>query len=102
VTRARLHLDIRFVLQPDADAAVPSVLARVRAGESEDVVRRDVPGDFRECLTEIVRVGKRRPAGVGRKSRQCFLLGRQLTELLRDGLARERADTAAASLPSAA
>ena len=44
--------------------------------------------DLRERLAEVVRVGERRAAGVGRQRRQRLLLRRELRELAGHGAAR--------------
>jgi hypothetical protein len=76
VALARFDFRIRLVPKPDRDAPVPSVLFRVRAGEAEDVVRRDVFCDLAERLAEVVRVEECRAAGVGGQRRRRLLLRR--------------------------
>src|SRR5215467_8604113 len=95
LARTQLRVDLRLEL--DLDAPVLPVAAGVGARVTEDVVRRDVLLHFVEGLAEIVRVGERGAARVGRKRLQRFLLRRQLRELLRDAAARERIESAAAA-----
>ena len=102
IALARLEPGAGRVSEPHGDAAESAVLVVVGAGEAEDVVRRDVFHDLGERLAEVVGIGKRRAAGVGRERGERLLLRRELRELIRHASTRERADAAPASLPRAA
>ena len=72
VSRSILELKVSPV-HLDLQVAVPSILERIVAGESQDVIRRSVLLHLGEDGAEVVRIEEGLAAGVRRKRRQRFL-----------------------------